>query len=561
MRPVPASVGLVMTFRRLWMLALLGLATGGNVLWSAENLAVRVVLLANRDDADSVRIAEHYAEARGVPMANIISLSLSREETISWTEFIRSLWRPLQEELVARKWIDAIPMALTDAVGRRKYAISGHRISFLVVCRGVPLRIQHDPTLAGPAPPFTNSPQFRTNEGAVDSELSLLAQTVYPINAFVPNVLFRNERPNDFERSAVVKVARLDGPTFDDANQLVDRALVAEATGLLGRAYVDIGGQYPEGDQWLETAVKNITLLGFDTEVDRAPETFAPGARFDAPALYLGWYAGGANGPFLLPGFEFPPGAIAEHIHSYSAATVRSAGSNWVGPLVARGVTATVGNVFEPYLQYLHRPDLLVRALARGENFGDAAYYSLPVLSWQSVAIGDPLYRPFAVSAAEQWGNFERLPPRLAGYAVLRRMHQLDADGRADAALSLARSMQLSCPSYAVGFELARRLRVAGDQGGAVEALGFALFLDRFRPDEWGLVRATAALLEQLGAPSKAVQVYRQLLRVRQLPRDLRMAWTREARTAAASAGDLAQAAAWERDLSELLAPSGAGAR
>jgi hypothetical protein len=54
--------------------------------------------------------------------------------------------------------------------------------------------------------------------------------------------------------------------------------------------------------------------------------------------------------------------------------------------------------VFEPYLQLTHRPDLLLRALLRGDNFGDAVVYAQPALSWHTIAIGDPLYRPFAVS-------------------------------------------------------------------------------------------------------------------------------------------------------------------
>ena len=86
------------------------------------------------------------------------------------------------------------------------------------------------------------------------------------------------------------------------------------------------------------------------------------------------------------------------HIHSYSATTLRNRDTGWSGPFVARGVTATVGNVFEPYLQLTHRPDLLLRALVRGATFGDAACYAQPALSWQVIAIGDPLYRPFAVS-------------------------------------------------------------------------------------------------------------------------------------------------------------------
>jgi uncharacterized protein (TIGR03790 family) len=182
---------------------------------------------------------------------------------------------------------------------------------------------------------------------------------------------------------------------------MVERALIAEREGLRGRAYVDLGGNHPDGDRWLETVVRQLDELGIETDVDRAPTTIPATARFDVPILYFGWYASSVNGPFTQPGFRFPPGAIALHIHSYSAATLRDATSGWCGPLVARGVTATLGNVFEPYLQLTHRPDFLLRALARGDNFGDAAMYAQRALSWQTVAIGDPLYRPFPAKLPE----------------------------------------------------------------------------------------------------------------------------------------------------------------
>ncbi len=519
----------------------------------AEAVAERVILLVNRDDPDSLGIAQHYAAVRGVPAANIVSLPMSCSETIGWREFVATIWQPLQDQLIRSKWIDAIPMTLTDAVGRKKYAMFGHRIAYLLVCRGVPLRIEHDPALYAPVLPFTQKPEFRTNSGAVDSELSLLTQTAYPINAFVPNVLFRNDRPTDYELAAVVRVSRLDGPTVAIANQLVDRAVAAERTGLLGRGYIDIGGNHPDGDIWMEAAAKKLAELGFDTDVDRAPTTIPATARFDAPVLYFGWYTGTLNGPFALPGFQFPPGAVALHIHSYSAATLHSASANWCGPLLARGVTATVGNVFEPYLQLTHRPDLLLRALARGATFGEALYFSLPTLSWQCVAIGDPLYRPFAVGFDEQWRLFEKLPPHLAGYAILRRMRLLDLAHKGAEALALARSSQLKLPSFAVGFELARRLKEAGDNKGAVAALGFAPFMENFRTDEWALAQEAAALLDRLGAPVKAMEVYRHLFQERALPVELRASWLREARAVAFKAGDLEQAAVWEKAIGELL--------
>jgi uncharacterized protein (TIGR03790 family) len=294
-----------------------------------SGLADRVVIVANSAAPDSVAIAQHYAKVRGVPMANVIALPMPDAETITWPEFVATLWQPLEDELVRRGWIDAIAMDLFDDVGRRKYAIAGHRIAALVVCRGVPLRIAHDQALFKDARPLTDHVEFRTNEGAVDSELSLLAQTDYPINACVPNPLFRNPVPTVDDLSRVVKVSRLDGPTAADALGLVDLAVEAERTGLLGRAYVDLAGPHETGDRWLTAAAAQLGDLGFDLSVGRGPQTLPENARFDAPVLYFGWYASDLNGPFTLPGFRFPPGAVAVHIHSYSARTLRSATEAW----------------------------------------------------------------------------------------------------------------------------------------------------------------------------------------------------------------------------------------
>lgn len=521
----------------------------------AETAAARVVVLANSDDPDSVALAEYYAAARNVPRENIIALPMSRSETISWSEFVTTLWEPLEAELVRRRWIDAIRMQLTDTLGRTKYAVSGHRIAYLVTCRGVPLRIMHDPQLYAATPGLTNKPQLRTNAGAVDAELSLLARPGYPINAFVPNPLYLDDRPSDLELAQVVKVSRLDGPTLDDARGLVDRAIEAERTGLLGRAYVDIGGNHAIGERWLESVAKQLDELDFDVDVDRSRQTFAATARFDAPVLYFGWYAGGVNGPFALPGFQFPPGAIALHIHSFSAATLRSADNHWCGPLIARKVTATVGNVFEPYLEFTHRPDLLLRALARGESFGDAIYYALPELSWQAVAVGDPLYTPFAVDFAAQWERRTEFSARLGGYLTVRKMNQLFDAGKDAEAFALARREQRERPSVAVGFALAQRLQQDGDLKAAADALGFVSSLENFAADEWGMARAAAELFAACDQPRFAVAVYRNLFKTKSLPASLRRAWLPSAIGAAAATRDTEQVDAWREELAKLNAP------
>ncbi|MEY3774674.1 MAG: hypothetical protein RLZZ129_1454 [Verrucomicrobiota bacterium] len=115
---------------------LLGIGLSLFAMAGGDEAASRLIILANANDPDSLRIARHYAAQRSVPAENIIALPLAAAETIGWGEFVRTLWEPLLDELVAREWISAIRMNLRDEVGRTKHAMSGHRISYLVVCRG-----------------------------------------------------------------------------------------------------------------------------------------------------------------------------------------------------------------------------------------------------------------------------------------------------------------------------------------------------------------------------------------------------------------------------------------
>jgi tetratricopeptide (TPR) repeat protein len=195
-------------------------------------------------------------------------------------------------------------------------------------------------------------------------------------------------------------VARLDGPTAGIARGLVDKALQAEADGFWGRAYFDLRNiadpAYKLGDNWLRSASEVCRRLGFETIVDENPATFPAAFPMSHIALYMGWYDGNASGPFAQPEVEFMPGAFAYHLHSYSAVTLRSTNQNWVGPLLAKGATITMGSVTEPYLS--GTPDLGVftaRLLFQRLTFGEAAYAAQTVLSWQTTVVGDPLYRPY----------------------------------------------------------------------------------------------------------------------------------------------------------------------
>ncbi|HLS27690.1 MAG TPA: TIGR03790 family protein [Opitutales bacterium] len=487
-----------------------------------EELAKRVVIVVNERDSGSIKVGEHYAEKRNIPKKNIIRIDAPVSETITRTEFIETIRNPLQLKLLEEEWLSGFPTRLTDSEGRYRSAIDGHRISYLVLCRGVPLRIANDESRITEA--MRNSvpdAHLAVNAASVDSELSLLT-VLLPSFSMVVNPLFGNRNPPESDLNRVIKVARLDGPSVSDALALVDRAIEAEERGLRGRAYLDLAGPWQDGTDMLEATGVQIGALGFDTERREEKGTFPAAARFDAPALYFGWYANDVNGPFAVDGFRFPPGAIAFHIHSFSARTVRSKNRGWAGPMVARGAAVTFGNVYEPLLGASHRPNLVFEWLAAGGTVGDAAAYANPALSWQGVLIGDPLYRPFKRPLEEQLKDLgEGKADEWSGYALIRAMNLKIQAGEIEAAIEEGEAALEELESLPLALKVARLKADQRQRRGAVEVLG-NLKWEPKGSGELMLGKEAADFLSSLGAHEAALRLYRVLLKMDPIPAELR---------------------------------------
>jgi hypothetical protein len=116
-------------------------------------------------------------------------------------------------------------------------------------------------------------------------------------------------------------------------------------------------------------------------------------------ALYFGWYSEQPTGAVAQSGFRFLPGAVAFHLHSFSANSVRDGVHWWAGPLLTHGAAAVLGNVYEPYLGLTTHFDDFAERLAAGMTLAESAYAATPGLSWMNDVIGDPLYRPGLVWA------------------------------------------------------------------------------------------------------------------------------------------------------------------
>jgi hypothetical protein len=180
---------------------------------------------------------------------------------------------------------------------------------------------------------------------------------------------------------------------------MIDGAIVAEQGGLNGFAYVDMrgisDGPMAVGDKWLAGAAAELRQFGMPVVSDTLPDLFPDDFPMEHAAIYLGWYTGSVQGPMAKEDFRFVPGAIAVHIHSFSAATLRDPHADWAAPLLAHGASATLGNVYEPYLGLTTNLDFFADRLRNGFNFAESAYAAQPVLSWMATFVGDPLYRPF----------------------------------------------------------------------------------------------------------------------------------------------------------------------
>lgn len=387
-----------------------------------------VLVLYNSAVEDSKGVAAHYFAARQLPGERLLGLPLPAGETMTRAEFREQLQEPLLKALAERGlWKTRADVLTREFNATNPPAVTESQIRYLVLCHGVPLRIAPDKGLAEPGADKLQ-PELRRNEAAVDSELAALPLALgrHVLNSALQNRHYAATNSGALHpTNGILLVARLDGPSAALARGLVDKAMQAERDGLWGRAYFDArgisDGGYLAGDEWLRKAAETMRRFGFETVLDDAPPTFSAGYPLSQVGLYAGWYDGAVSGPFKAGAVEFLPGAVAYHLHSFSAHTLRAADKNWCGPLLARGVTATMGCVEEPFLA--GTPDLSVffhRLTVAGWTFGEAAWAASGSLSWQTTVVGDPLYQPFGRHPAELHADLIKRRSPLVAWSHLR---------------------------------------------------------------------------------------------------------------------------------------------
>lgn len=483
----------------LWCCGMFFSAASGAV--EPHPLAGATIVVYNTNFPGSENLARFYAEQRGLPPDNLIGLDAPTEEEISREEYDERIAAPLSAELVRR--------GLWVARGRE---VSSSRVRYVALMRGMPLKIRT--TQGPPAEGETRHPVNDRDESSLDQDLALLGIN-QPTFGAVNNPYFRS-----FTRAVdaglppgMLLVTRLDGPSDEVVRRMITDSIRAERRGLWGWAYVDLrglkSGPYFEGDRWLQGAVEAMRRQGIPVITDRVEDTWPSGFPVREAAIYYGWYAGRANGPFIEDTTQFMPGAVTLHIHSFSASTLRNPTAAWVAPLLVRGAAASIGNVYEPYLSLTVNVDVFQERLMAGLSLADAAYAATPVLSWMGIVAGDPLYRPYAV-----WTEID-LRRRNAGneYEQFRATVRARNGNMAAAApflAALGQNLHNPMPAEAVGIWQLDREDNAGAEKSLREARSLAGQPWQRAQIDWFLIRSFEARGQKEAARQVILEAFRE---------------------------------------------------
>ena len=516
--------------------------------WVAEAAGNEVLVIYNAQMPASEAVARHYAQRRSVPDSQLLGLRLSDSGTISRADYVSGIQEPVRKYLIEKglaEWVpdSSAPLPGRKATARNRLRLIRSEIRYLLLCYGVPWYIPHDSSMRSETEGIPA--QFLRNDASVDDELALLPRLGFndPIATSPNPIVGATNAAQIHPTNGVFMVTRLDGPTPEIARGLVDKALEAESRGLWGHAYIDLraitNGPYWWGDRMITNAAVAAKRLGFDTFVDNQPTSLGVGYPLSQVALYIGWYDSGVTGPFYRASVEFLPGAFAYHLHSFSAANLRSASENWVGPLLARGATATMGCVAEPYLEFTPNPAMFLERWGYvGMTLGEAATAAHPVLSWQTVVVGDPLYRPFGRPLADDGKRLDDANDPRTAYALVRNANLQVMAGRPVEAVRDQLEGQRWATNHAVVAEKIGRLYWSGIRvRRALEWYDTALSLTNATPmQRRRLLLDSIEAHRVLGQPAEAYRcleqlivtsppdVDRQELRIRQLQfaRDMR---------------------------------------
>lgn len=336
-----------------------------------------VLVVVNQESSLSRAIGDYYVERRHVPLTNVCRLSVKPDEDIARQDYDEKIARPIARFLSRQKLQD--------------------QVLYIVTTSGVPLRIKG------------NVGSLIAEGASVDSELTLLYGDMrgqpHRLPAGIRNPFFGKVyagfRHPDFP---IYLVTRLTGYDFADVKGIIDRALLARNR---GNFVIDLKRfDNSPGNGWLRDAARALPKdrVIFD---DTGKVLYN---QRDVIA-YASWGSNDPDRKQRRVGFDWLPGAIMTEYVSTNGRTFNlppqnwNIGADWANPklqfagspqsltadYIHEGATGASGHVYEPFLQFTPRPDILLPAYYHGRNLAESYYLAIPALSWMNIVVGDPL--------------------------------------------------------------------------------------------------------------------------------------------------------------------------
>jgi uncharacterized protein (TIGR03790 family) len=232
-------------------------------------------------------------------------------------------------------------------------------------------------------------------------------------SAFPPS---QQLRPGD-----LVLVARLDGNSVQDVVKMIGRSQNLEIHPGFAGIILDKdtrnppfdGTNYQDASTYLTTVSENAWNVTLETT-----NNFVAASEYTGPCLiYYASYGanhapdGGQNTSVYMDGFRYRllAGASFNTYESWNGRKLNGLGDQGQeqgADFISAGGTFALGHVWEPFTFAVANDKAYLEGfLDQGRTFFEAAYRSLPVLSWMNVAIGDGLGKiePLAPTAYAAW--------------------------------------------------------------------------------------------------------------------------------------------------------------
>lgn len=336
----------------------------------APNVTIPVAVIYNNNSDDSVKVARAYQAARDLTPQQLIRVTCTLDEQIPELQYREHIEKVVKARLVSAP-------------------LKG-KIDYLVICKGVPLRIEEG--------------GYSVDSFLMAYELSLkpMAQQITQADfKRCANPYFGKREAFSHARYGFYLVSRLDGFRLDDALALISRATNARAEKGVFLLDQDPSKNGPGAKQFndgMARAAEQLERNKFEARLDASP-LFVGGSTG-----LMGYYSWGSNDQkFKWESFHslrFRPGAIAETCVSTSARTFkyveRQTRQSLIADLISQGVTGVKGYVSEPYTVALCPPDILFDRYTSGYNLAESFWMATPLLKWKDIVIGDPLCAPYA---------------------------------------------------------------------------------------------------------------------------------------------------------------------